>query len=142
MRDVSDVFNTGKVCLLQISTASHNYLIDTLALWDHVYHYLNPIFQNPKILKIAFSISGCDVPGLYRDFGITIKRYYICICMYISLFLLFLIEYELCSCLDLQVAYRLLTNEHVSLSKLLNVYKYPRSDIYSARKGAMKEVRI
>ena len=58
-----------------MSTTSHTYLVDTLALWEKINIYLNPIFQNPKVLKIAFSIGGIDVPGLYRDFGIQIKRY-------------------------------------------------------------------
>ena len=83
----------GKVCLIQISTPAHNYIIDTLVLWNYINEYLHPIFQNPNILKLGFSISGCDVPGMYRDFGITIRRFIHYIWTYITYTLLELIQY-------------------------------------------------
>ncbi|OXA58644.1 Exosome component 10 [Folsomia candida] len=42
----------GFTCLMQISTRDKDYIIDTLALRDHLYH-LNEIFTNPKIVKVC-----------------------------------------------------------------------------------------
>lgn len=59
-------------CLLQLSTnLGNDYVVDVLApnVWDLVSE-LQPIFSNPKIIKIGHGISGIDVPSLHRDFGI------------------------------------------------------------------------
>ncbi|XP_063721223.1 exosome complex component 10-like [Symsagittifera roscoffensis] len=58
----------GFVCLLQISTRTNDYLVDTIALRDHI-QKLNVIFTNPKILKV---MHGCDSDVLWfqRDFGL------------------------------------------------------------------------
>ncbi|MCA1899977.1 MAG: HRDC domain-containing protein [Chloroflexi bacterium] len=55
-----------QVCLLQISSASADYLIDPLALQD--LSALAPIFSNPKIEKI-FHAAEYDLICLRRDFG-------------------------------------------------------------------------
>lgn len=59
-----------KVCLLQISTAYKNIIIDPLSLKD--LSILAPIFSNPKICKI-FHGSDYDIRSLYRDFKIKVK---------------------------------------------------------------------
>jgi ribonuclease D len=55
-----------QVCLLQISSASADYLIDPLALQD--LSALAPLFSNPKIEKI-FHAAEYDLVCLRRDFG-------------------------------------------------------------------------
>jgi ribonuclease D len=59
-------------CLLQLSTnLGHDYVIDVLSpnVWNLVSE-LQPIFSNPKVVKIGHGISSIDVPSLHRDFGI------------------------------------------------------------------------
>uniref|UniRef100_A0A1I8JFY6 HRDC domain-containing protein n=1 Tax=Macrostomum lignano TaxID=282301 RepID=A0A1I8JFY6_9PLAT len=58
----------GITCLIQISTRTRDFIVDTLRLWDHVWQ-LNRIFTNPKILKVLHGSSG-DLAWLQRDFGI------------------------------------------------------------------------
>ena len=41
----------GFVCLMQISTRNHDYLIDTLELRHHMHILLDP-FTNPNIVKV------------------------------------------------------------------------------------------
>ena len=54
-----------RVCLIQFSTQSADYLVDPLALDDLT--YLAPIFSDPNIEKI-FHAAEYDVIGLQRDF--------------------------------------------------------------------------
>jgi ribonuclease D len=54
-----------RVCLIQFSTQSEDYLVDPLALDDLT--YLAPIFSDPNIEKI-FHAAEYDVIGLQRDF--------------------------------------------------------------------------
>jgi ribonuclease D len=54
-----------RVCLIQFSTRSTDYLVDPLALDDLT--YLAPIFSDPNIEKI-FHAAEYDVIGLQRDF--------------------------------------------------------------------------
>ncbi|VEL22558.1 unnamed protein product [Protopolystoma xenopodis] len=42
----------GMTCLIQISTRSADYILDSLALRDHL-HILNKPFTNPNIVKVA-----------------------------------------------------------------------------------------
>ena len=42
----------GITCLIQISTRTSDYIVDTLALRDEI-HHLNEVFTNPKILKVS-----------------------------------------------------------------------------------------
>lgn len=55
-----------KVCLLQFSTASRDYIVDPLALKN--LDALAPIFSNPSIEKV-FHASEYDLICLRRDFG-------------------------------------------------------------------------
>eukprot|EP01083_Nonionella_stella_P036112 98542_1 len=59
----------GMTCLIQISTRNRDYLIDPLALREHIHTYLNPIFTNPNIIKV---FHGCmnDIQWLQRDFSV------------------------------------------------------------------------
>jgi ribonuclease D len=54
-----------RVCLIQFSTQTADYLVDPLALDDLT--YLAPIFSDPNIEKI-FHAAEYDVLGLQRDF--------------------------------------------------------------------------
>jgi ribonuclease D len=54
-----------RVCLIQFSTQSTDYLVDPLALDDLT--YLAPIFSDPNIEKI-FHAAEYDIIGLQRDF--------------------------------------------------------------------------
>ena len=58
----------GFVCLVQISTRSTDYIIDTLKLRDHM-HLLNEPFTNPEIEKV---FHGCDydIVWLSYNFGV------------------------------------------------------------------------
>jgi len=58
----------GFVCLMQVSTRRADYIVDTLALREHM-HLLNKVFSNPAIVKI-FHGSDSDILWLQRDFGI------------------------------------------------------------------------
>ena len=62
----------GITCSIQFSGGGVDYIVDTLALWEHINPILGPIFANPKIIKIGHAIMGGDVPSLNRDFGILI----------------------------------------------------------------------
>jgi ribonuclease D len=58
----------GFTCLMQLSTRSHDFLVDTLALRPHL-HVLNRVFADPAVVKV---LHGCDsdVVWLQRDFGL------------------------------------------------------------------------
>ena len=58
-----------RVCLLQISTHSLNFLIDPLAVED--LSPLAPVFADSRIKKI-FHGADYDIRSLYRDFGIEV----------------------------------------------------------------------
>ncbi|KAK3729819.1 hypothetical protein QZH41_016093, partial [Actinostola sp. cb2023] len=58
----------GFVCLMQISTRDHDYLIDTLELRSEL-NILNESFTNPNILKV-FHGADMDILWLQRDFGL------------------------------------------------------------------------
>ncbi|KII62761.1 Exosome complex exonuclease RRP6 [Thelohanellus kitauei] len=58
----------GFTCLLQISSRSCDYIIDTIELHDHV-HVLNKIFSDPNILKIGHAVDQ-DIKWLQRDFNV------------------------------------------------------------------------
>lgn len=58
----------GFTCLLQISTRSTDYIIDTLKL-RHVLFKLNNVFTDSKIVKV-FHGSESDILWLQRDFGV------------------------------------------------------------------------
>ena len=55
---------------MQISTRHEDFLIDTLAIRQHM-HHLNSCFTNPKILKVLHG-SENDILWLQRDFGLYI----------------------------------------------------------------------
>jgi len=55
-----------QVCLIQISTPQHDYIIDSIELTD--LEALSPFFANPKIEKI-FHAAEYDVICLHRDYG-------------------------------------------------------------------------
>ncbi len=59
-----------RVCLLQISTPSHDILVDPLALKD--LSPLTPVFANPRLRKV-FHGADYDIRCLYRDFGIEVR---------------------------------------------------------------------
>ena len=58
----------GFVCLMQISTRTHDFIIDTLECRS-LMPKLNTVFSNPSILKV-FHGSESDIIWLQRDFGI------------------------------------------------------------------------
>lgn len=58
----------GFTCLMQISTRSHDYIVDTLSL-RHELHVLNDVFADPKIMKVLHG-AEMDVQWLQRDFGL------------------------------------------------------------------------
>lgn len=60
----------GITCLLQLSTRTKDYIIDTLSLREEL-HVLNEITANPKILKV-FHGADSDVEWLQRDLSIYI----------------------------------------------------------------------
>lgn len=60
----------GFVCLMQISTRSEDYLVDTLALRAQL-EKLNIVFTDPAIVKVLHG-SDHDILWLQRDFGLYI----------------------------------------------------------------------
>ncbi len=60
-----------KVCLVQMATTHHNFVIDPLKIQD--LSPLRPLFNNPGIQKI-FHGADYDVRSLYRDFQIVIQN--------------------------------------------------------------------
>ncbi|XP_022335537.2 exosome complex component 10-like [Crassostrea virginica] len=58
----------GITCLMQVSTATEDFLIDTLALRNDL-SPLNEIFTNPAIVKI-FHGADSDIDWLQRDLGL------------------------------------------------------------------------
>ena len=58
----------GFVCLMQLSTRTEDFIIDTIACRSFM-HKLNGIFTNPFVLKI-FHGAESDIIWLQRDFGV------------------------------------------------------------------------
>lgn len=61
--------------MIQISTTTTNYLIDTLALKSSIASQLDEIFQNEKIVKFFYS-GQSDLLWLQRDFKIKVKNFF------------------------------------------------------------------
>lgn len=61
----------GFTCLMQISTRKQDYIIDVIALWEHIGIFLKPIFENAAIIKVMHG-AEMDVKWLQRDFNIHI----------------------------------------------------------------------
>uniref|UniRef100_A0A1J3KA74 Exosome component 10 n=1 Tax=Noccaea caerulescens TaxID=107243 RepID=A0A1J3KA74_NOCCA len=59
----------GLTCLMQISTRTEDYLIDTFKLRVHIGPYLREIFKDPKKKKVMHGADR-DILWLQRDFGI------------------------------------------------------------------------
>eukprot|EP00252_Welwitschia_mirabilis_P022092 TRINITY_DN5868_c0_g1_i2.p1 TRINITY_DN5868_c0_g1~~TRINITY_DN5868_c0_g1_i2.p1 ORF type:complete len:406 (+),score=81.47 TRINITY_DN5868_c0_g1_i2:103-1320(+) len=59
----------GITCLMQISTRTKDFVVDTLVLNNHVGPCLRDIFANPSITKVMHG-SDRDILWLQRDFGI------------------------------------------------------------------------
>ena len=61
----------GFTCLIQISLpGGSDYLVDTIALWDHIGDVLGPVFADPDICKVFHACEGGDIAALHRDFRI------------------------------------------------------------------------
>lgn len=60
----------GLTCLIQVSTRSEDFIIDSLKLREHI-HLLNDSFTDPKIVKVLHGADS-DVVWLQRDFGVYI----------------------------------------------------------------------
>jgi exosome complex exonuclease RRP6 len=58
----------GFTCLMQVSTRTEDFLVDTLEL-RHALHILNSSFSNPNIVKVLHG-ADMDIHWLQRDFGI------------------------------------------------------------------------
>ncbi|XP_047524423.1 exosome component 10 [Pieris napi] len=58
----------GYTCLVQISIANQDFVIDALKLREHL-HLLNESFTNPKKLKVFHGACN-DIRWLQRDFGV------------------------------------------------------------------------
>jgi len=58
----------GFLCLMQVSTRDHDYLVDVLELRHHM-NLLQDPFTNPSIVKVMHG-ADWDVQWLQRDFGI------------------------------------------------------------------------
>lgn len=58
----------GITCLIQISTCAGDFIIDALAVREHI-HKLNLCFTDPKKLKV-FHGAEMDILWLQRDFGV------------------------------------------------------------------------
>lgn len=58
----------GITCLMQISTRSHDYIIDTLALREEL-HVLNEVFTDPRVVKV-FHGADSDIEWLQRDLSL------------------------------------------------------------------------
>ncbi|XP_074307249.1 protein RRP6-like 2 [Silene latifolia] len=59
----------GLTCLMQISTRTEDFVVDTLKLYHFIGQYLGAVFLDPKKRKIMHG-AGNDVLWLQRDFGI------------------------------------------------------------------------
>jgi len=62
----------GITCLIQISTATKDYLVDPFPVWSDL-PLLNEITANPKIIKVLHGCDG-DVEWLQRDFSVYLRN--------------------------------------------------------------------
>ncbi|GIQ82873.1 hypothetical protein KIPB_004094 [Kipferlia bialata] len=58
----------GATCLMQISTPSADFIVDTLAVWSHM-HLLRSVLANPTVTKVVHG-ADMDVQWLQRDWGL------------------------------------------------------------------------
>ena len=58
----------GFTCLIQISSRSHDYIVDTLSLREELWK-LNTVTTNPNIVKV-FHGGQADILWLQKDFGV------------------------------------------------------------------------
>ncbi|KAK7286593.1 hypothetical protein RJT34_21700 [Clitoria ternatea] len=61
----------GLTCLMQISTGTEDFLVDTLRLHSHIGPYLREVFMDPAKRKVMHYVDK-DTVWLQRDFGIYI----------------------------------------------------------------------
>ncbi|KAK7290665.1 hypothetical protein RIF29_05244 [Crotalaria pallida] len=59
----------GLTCLMQISTRTEDFIVDTLKLREHVGPYLREVFKDPSKKKVMHGADS-DIVWLQRDFGI------------------------------------------------------------------------
>ena len=59
----------GITALIQISTRTHDYIVDVFPLWRDLNAALLPAFSNPSIRKVIHG-SSCDMMWLQRDFSL------------------------------------------------------------------------
>lgn len=59
----------GLTCLMQISTRTEDFVIDTLKLRVHIGPYLRPVFKDPTKRKVTFLIvmHNCDHVGFSKS---------------------------------------------------------------------------
>ncbi|KAK8507533.1 hypothetical protein V6N13_141552 [Hibiscus sabdariffa] len=88
----------GLTCLMQISTRTEDFIVDTLKLRIHIGPYLREIFKDPSKKKVMHGADR-DILWLQRDFGI-----------------------YLCNLFDTGQASRVLKSERNSLEHLLQHY--------------------
>ncbi|GER41804.1 3'-5' exonuclease domain-containing family protein [Striga asiatica] len=86
----------GLTCLMQISTRTEDFIIDTLKLRIHIGPYLREVFKDPTKRKVMHGADR-DIMWLQRDFGIYV-----------------------CNMFDTGQASRVLKMERYSLEHLLN----------------------
>lgn len=58
----------GITCLIQISSRTHDYIVDSIALREELYK-LNKVTADPKIVKV-FHGGQQDIIWLQKDFGV------------------------------------------------------------------------
>ena len=63
---------TGLVSLMQVSTRTQDWIVDTLKPWRHRLEVLNQVFTDPSILKVFHGASS-DVIWLQRDLGLYVN---------------------------------------------------------------------
>ena len=75
---------TGLLSLMQISTRTKDWVIDTLQPWRHKLEILNAVFADPAKLKVFHGASS-DIVWLQRDLGLYIvglfDTYFACDCL-------------------------------------------------------------
>lgn len=59
----------GFVCLMQVSTRKEDFVVDTLALREHIGDTLGTIFSDESVVKVMHGANH-DVKWLQRDFGV------------------------------------------------------------------------
>eukprot|EP00798_Chlamydomonas_sp_ICE-L_P005530 gene5530-4163_t len=60
---------TGITCLMQISTGHSDFIVDTIALFEHLESALAPLFSNSSVVKVLHGGAN-DVLWLQRDFNL------------------------------------------------------------------------